>query len=80
MSMFSLWARRTLANPDTKKNLTPTCVKYSSGALINEVSESGRGNQDAIHPNRKSSRDEPDSPAGDVSHSVEKNGFAVPVD
>jgi hypothetical protein len=41
-------------------------VNYSSGALINEVSESGRGNQDAIHPNRKSSRDEPDSPAGDV--------------
>jgi hypothetical protein len=50
MSMFSRWACRTLANPDTKKNLTPACVKYSSGALINEVSESGRGNQDAFIP------------------------------
>jgi hypothetical protein len=34
--------------------------------LINEVSESGRGTQNAIHPNTLFSGDEPDSSAGDV--------------
>ncbi len=78
MSMFSLWARRTLANPDTKKNLTTTCVKYSSGALINEVSESGRGTQVQFIPT--------DNPAVMnltalpvmSSHSAEKNRSLSP--
>ncbi len=49
-----------------KKKLTPTRAKYSSGSIINEARESGRGTQNAIHPNRESSRDEPDISAGDV--------------